>query len=461
MSGSVSTDKFGFVDLFSGLGGFHVALRELGGDAVFAAEWEPHLQDLYESNFGLRPAGDINDVAPKDIPDHVILTAGFPCQPFSKAGEQLGFEHTLQGRLFFKVAEVVAAKQPDFFILENVPNLLSHKGGETFRTILDMLKAHGYEVDHHRYSPHHFGIPQVRDRVYIIGSRRGLNGFSWPDPERVPTTIRSVLDKYPPEARRLDGNVARALTIWDDFLQSAPSTVKLPSFPIWAMEFGATYPYETETPAALTEELGAYGLEAYRGSFGAELAGLDVKEQLAALPSHARRKQYSFPKWKIDFISRNREFYTRNRSWIDPWMERSNIVDLPSSFQKFEWNAQGGERRIWSYVLQARASGVRVKRPTSAPSLIAMTDTQVPIIGWEGRYMTTRECARLQSLGDIALPTRRQAAYKALGNAVNAHVVRAIAQPLLALRAVSPHLKPPTTQATIPSAGVALVEAKS
>src|SRR5688572_13003413 len=115
---------FRFIDLFAGLGGFHVALEALGGEAVFAAEWVPELAALYEANYGLRPAGDINDVDPAAIPDHEVLAAGFPCQPFSKAGDQLGFEDTSQGNLFFAVLRVLEAKRPSHFILENVPNIL-------------------------------------------------------------------------------------------------------------------------------------------------------------------------------------------------------------------------------------------------------------------------------------------------------------------------------------------------
>lgn len=422
---------FKFVDLFAGLGGFHVALRRLGGTAVFAAEWEPVLNELYERNFGVKPAGDINHVDPASVPDHDVLTAGFPCQPFSKAGEQLGFGHTLQGQLFFKVADILEAKTPEHFVLENVPNLMRHKGGSTFQVILKQLRELGYDVDARRYSPHHFGVPQIRDRVYIVGSRRGLHNYTWPEPSHASTDIRSILDKNPADARPISALAERALSVWDDFLRSSPSRMKMPSFPIWAMEFGATYPFEEETPAALASELGSAGLESYRGSFGRSLSGHPVSTQFQLLPSHARRQQFSFPKWKIDFIRSNRTFYEENRSWIDPWLTRSALHEMPSSFQKFEWNAQGESRSLHNFVIQFRASGVRVKRPTTAPSLVAMTDTQIPIIGWERRYMTPRECARLQSLDEIHLPAPRGAAYKALGNAVNATVVHAIAEPLL------------------------------
>lgn len=420
---------FEFVDLFAGLGGFHVALSRLGGKAVFAAEWVESLADLYERNFSLRPEGDISKIDPRSIPDHDVLTAGFPCQPFSKAGEQLGFEHTEQGQLFFRVVNILREKHPRYFILENVPNILRHRSGATIARIETELRALGYDVRINRFSPHHFGIPQIRDRVYIVGSSTNLDGFKWPEPGKQPTDIRSVLEENPTEARHLSEKALGCLQVWDDFLKASPTDLQIPSFPIWSMEFGATYPYEEETPFALTEELGAKGLSGYRGSFGVPLDGLTAKEQMAALPSHARRPQLQFPQWKIDFIRQNRDFYAANKTWIDPWLPK--VKSFPSSFQKFEWNAKGEIKTVWNYVIQMRASGVRIKRPTTAPSLVAMTDTQVPIIAWERRYMTPRECSALQSLESIELPDRRTDAYRALGNAVNARVVERIASALL------------------------------
>lgn len=421
---------FRFIDLFAGLGGFHVALDKLGGRCVLAAEWQPHLQDLYLENFGLKPRGDIREVKPSSVPDHDVLCAGFPCQPFSKAGEQLGFECTRQGDLFFNVAAIIEAKRPRSFILENVPNLLRHDGGDTFELIMRTLKDLGYEVDARRLSPHQFGIPQIRERVYIVGSRAGLKGFKWPEPSDKPTSIRSVLEAKPADAKPLSPQVENCLQVWDDFLRRSPASVDLPSFPLWSMEFGADYPYESTTPYGILSEKGTRGLTNIRGSHGMALRELKPAERWAALPSHARTEQFEFPKWKRDFIRQNREFYQANRKWIAPWLPK--ILAFPSSLQKLEWNIKGGERDIWRYVLQLRASGVRVKRPTTAPSLIAMTDTQVPIIGWERRYMTPRECAGLQSLGDLALPESRTRAFQALGNAVNARVVGSIAANLLA-----------------------------
>lgn len=416
-----------FIDLFAGLGGFHQALGRLGHTCVFASELNPVLADLYERNFGICPHGDIR-VAYSEVPPHDILCAGFPCQPFSKAGDQLGFDCPQWGDLFDYVLKVLRTHEPAYLLIENVPNIICHDEGRTWERIKRRLTSLKYKVDVKKLSPHMFGVPQVRERAIIVGAREGLAHFFWPKSthglEQV--SIRAVLDTNPMDARKLGPRFVEYLETWQALLDALPQNEKLPSFPIWAMEFGATYPYSDNTPHVL----GFDNIAPYRGALGRPLKGLTTDEIKAAMPAYALDEVKNFPAWKQRFIRQNREFYERHKAVIDPWLPR--IKDFAPSFQKLEWNWKGGPRDLWQAIIQFRASGIRAKRPTAAPSLVALTTSQVPVIPWERRYMSMRECARLQSMGELSnLPGNQAAAHKALGNAVNVDVITAVAKALL------------------------------
>ena len=430
-----------FVDLFAGLGGFHVGLKRLGHECVLASEIDEKLRKVYRQNFDPFQAssdpsfpilGDIREISLEDVPEHEVLCAGFPCQPFSKAGAQQGLECPRWGDLFDFVIRVIGHRKPNYFILENVPNIEKHDGGRTWESILEKLRdpEWGYDVGVQRLSPHEFGIPQIRKRVFIAGSRveGALQGFtSLKPPKNMSPNIRDVLDTPPVGARALPTHYLECLKVWQEFMQQLHRREGgLPSFPIWSMEFGATYPYKETTPYACSLE----ELRQFRGSFGRSLGEVSKEDLRTALPSHALRKQKRFPRWKRNFIAANRSLYDRNREWLDPWIPK--ISTFATSLQKLEWNCKGEEPEIWRYVLQFRSSGVRVKRPTTAPSLIAMTTTQIPVIAWEKRFMTMRECARLQGMDELKyLPEDATSAFKALGNAVNADLVTHLAAALL------------------------------
>lgn len=161
-----------FIDLFCGVGGFRIALESVGGKCVFSSDIDENCRQVYSMNFGDYPEGDIRDISAADIPDHDILCAGFPCQPFSISGRQKGFEDT-RGTLFFEIMRIIREKKPVVVFLENVKHLYYHDSGNTLRVIVNCLEGEGYSVSYKICNAIDYGLPQNRERIILIGSRSG------------------------------------------------------------------------------------------------------------------------------------------------------------------------------------------------------------------------------------------------------------------------------------------------
>ena len=206
-----------FIDLFAGLGGFHLALSKIGHECVFASEKKENLASLYKLNFKIDVNRDIRGIKPKDIPKHEILCAGFPCQPFSKAGKQKGLKDENNGSFFDILTEILKYHKPQYFILENVRNLETHDDFKTWDYISVRLEELGYVIDKKILSPHHFNIPQHRERLFIVGSLNGLMHFEWPKEVLLTNTIKDFL-KPSNNDRPLEDIKRKVLDVWPVFI---------------------------------------------------------------------------------------------------------------------------------------------------------------------------------------------------------------------------------------------------
>ena len=383
--------KFRFIDLFSGIGGFHQAMENLGGECVLASEIDEYAIDTYRTNYGIDSNVNIRDIKDEDIPAHDVLCAGFPCQAFSKAGHQKGFEDETRGTLFFEIVRILKHCKTPYFILENVRNLTAHDNGNTWRVIKNSLKELGYVIteDPIIISPHQLGVPQIRERVVILGihSSLGVKEIKVDLPQMKKEDINfltsGIIETEGVDSKYfISEHEEQVLTCWDEFIKGIKE--KVIGFPVWSDEFGQTYDYES----------------------------------------------LGYPAWKVGFIRKSRALYENNKEFIDQWLEKWNHLEgFTMTEQKFEWQCGKDCSSVWDALIQFRPSGVRVKRPTVFPALVAMV--QIPIIGKVRRRLTPREASRLQSFPDsfICNPNDHQA-YKQFGNAVNVKVIQYMAEQL-------------------------------
>ncbi len=246
-------EKIKFIDLFCGIGGFHVAMKEASksnniiSECVFSSDIDIYCQESYEANFGIRPVGDITKIHEKDIPDHDILFAGFPCQPFSIIGNMNGF-NDIRGTLFFDIARIIKHKRPRAFVLENVKQLVGHDKGRTLKVIISTLQELGYHVHYAVLNALDYGLPQKRERVIIVGHQEPIM-FSFPAPVKPFKPLSEVLEKkvetkhyasdYISEKRKLKHKSAYNLSIWHE-----NKAGNICSYPYsCALRAGASYNY--------------------------------------------------------------------------------------------------------------------------------------------------------------------------------------------------------------------------
>ena len=191
---------FSFIDLFAGIGGFRLALQDFGGTCAFSSEWDGNSQDTYLKNFGELPHGDITKIKEKEIPEHDILCGGFPCQAFSISGKRLGFKD-MRGTLFFDVARIAKHHKPDVLFLENVKNFARHENGKTLKAVLDVLDDIGYKPFYQILKSSDYGLPQARERIYIVSFRKdlGVESFDFPKPTSEVKVIKDILEKEAPK----------------------------------------------------------------------------------------------------------------------------------------------------------------------------------------------------------------------------------------------------------------------
>lgn len=193
-------ESFTFIDLFAGIGGIRIPFQELGGKCVFSSEWDKFSQKTYRINFGETPAGDITKIDASSIPDFDILLGGFPCQPFSQAGLHKGFDDT-RGTLFFEIERIITEKRPKAFLLENVKQLKGHDNGRTFRVIMQHLHALNYHAEAKVLKAADYGVPQIRERIYIVGFDKDYFNipegyeFPYPHPTGKATKVGDILEK--------------------------------------------------------------------------------------------------------------------------------------------------------------------------------------------------------------------------------------------------------------------------
>ena len=385
-----------FIDLFCGIGGFHQALVNLGHECVFACDIDANCRQTYRLNYGIEPAGDITTIDERDIPPFDILCAGFPCQPFSKAGTQQGFNDATRGTLFHDIMRIARHHNPRWLVLENVRNIVTHDGGNTWKTIRKCIQDAGYNTYDAPIIANalHFQVPQFRERVLILASRCDLKFPEYPQLCKNPKGLLNVflsdiVDPDDHERPHMTDKYWATRRVWNAFLKILhENCIPVPKFPIWTDWWDRGVLSSTVMVTAKYNEVAFY--EKYKS-----------------------------------WIDSNQEFYFTNKEILEPWLEysRSNEPLWKGAVRKFEWQvsvngstADNLDTTLWTL----RGSGVRVKRADYAPTLVAMS--MIPVYGPLNARLSPRELLRLQSFPDTFQYDPKHI-YKQVGNSVNVRMI--------------------------------------
>lgn len=407
--------NFKFIDLFAGVGGFHQAMRFLGGECVMAAEINQDCVETYKLNFKTDEGeirGDVNNITPESIAPFDVLCAGFPCQPFSKAGAQKGFNDETRGNLFYKIMDILDGHpEVKFVVLENVRNLADKT--ENWEIITTELSKRNFYITEEPIilSPTDFGIPQIRPRVYILGIRKDIRN------ESILTNgcihINDLkLEKHFKKCSPMAAFDMLESDVDDSYIVSEEQELMIKAWD----EF------------RVATKIGKIGYPIWMNSFG---MGIDDEDEFKKLQGYD-----DMPDWKKIYVNENRKLYLKNRSFIDAWADKYSMHTRIKLFRKFEWNCGTDIDDIKKTIIQIRQSGIRVKRPNSFPSLVAMVNT--PIIWDESkqhfREITPREAANLQNFNKrFKFSGADKKIYRQLGNSVNVRILKILGQNLFAL----------------------------
>jgi DNA (cytosine-5)-methyltransferase 1 len=414
---NIPSDPIRFIDLFCGIGGFHQAfhLLPISSKCVFACDIDKECRMIYKKNYDLTPHNDITKIDIKEIPAFDILCAGFPCQPFSKAGNQKGFEDKNRGNLFFNICDIVKYHTPKFMILENVKNLENHDNGNTWKIIKTEIDKLGYYTYDRPLVLNSlmFGVPQNRERVIILCKRKDIGKL--PDGKKfrmnVTTQMKEnvslekiVRSEETQENRkyRIDKKLKVVETVWNDFIQILiQNKISMPKFALW------------------TDWWDKNGEET---SITKEDPKLSKEENIKMIDK--KRKDFLIKYDKL--IEKNRNFWNENMEILSPWLKESRkLPEWKGAVRKFEWQANELRKddSMFKVLWTPRSSGIRTKRLNYSPTLVAMTN--IPIYGPESRHFTPRELLRLQSFSESFTPHEtKNIAYKQIGNSVNAMMIK-------------------------------------